>query len=325
MKALFTLFILFSVGTHSDSNLDQAISLYEMGRFKQAADLLTQLSRTYPSDPQIRLWLGKSYLKLHNWDAAVSELEKAVNLDSSNAVYHLWLGHACGMRASHSSFFTAMRWARRVAKEFETASNLAPENLDIRFDLLEFYISAPGIVGGGREKAEAQAREISRLSPRKGYVARAMIYEKQKRWDLAQKELTEATVRYPEDADAHKDLANFLLARGDYEGASAYARRALALDQASKKAKLILAVSYIRGQSDLTEAYKILQELAAGPLRDEDPTFEEIYSWLGEYYIRLGDKIKALEAFQSALVFNPKYEPARAKIAQLNRQDLKNH
>ncbi len=318
MKALSLFFLLlFSQGNSSAANLEEAIRLYEMGEFKQAANLLARLSRSSPSEPEIRLWLGKSYLKIRDWDSAVREIEKAAQLEPSNALYHLWLGRACGARASHSIFLTAIRWASRVVKEFETAIRLAPENLDIRFDLLDFYIHAPSIVGGGKQKAEAQAREIAKLDAQKGYVARTMIFEKEKNWDLAKKELTEATLKYPDDADAHKDLAAFLLARKDYAGALESARRALALNSESNRAKLIQAAAKIRRHADLKEAGRILRDLAAGPLRDEDPTFEEVYSWLGECYLASGDKAEAREAFLSALTFNPEFEPARAGVSKL--------
>lgn len=311
--------LLLCPGFQPSGKLDEAILLYYKGEFKQAAQLLSQLSRSSPENPDLRLWLGKSYLKTREWSNAVREMEKAVELAPSNAQYHLWLGRALGARASHTVFFKALGLARRVVKEFETASKLAPEDLDIRFDLLDYYISAPGIVGGSKEKAEAQAQAIARLNPKKGYVARAMIFEDSKNPDLAGKELLQATIDYPGDSDAHKDLADFLLARKDFEGALVHAQRALALDSGSKRARLLLAAARIRLRSNLEEAGKALQELAAEPLRDEDPAFEEVYGWLGEFFHAKGDKTKARAAFQTALVFNPEYEPAKDGISKLQK------
>lgn len=71
----------------------------------------------------------------------------------SNPQCHLWLGRACGARESHTVFFKALGWARRLLKAFETARELAPESLDAGFDLLDFYLDAPGIVGDGKGKA----------------------------------------------------------------------------------------------------------------------------------------------------------------------------
>ena len=111
-----------------------------------------------------------------------------------------------------------MGWARRVVREFETARKLEPNNIDVRFDLLEYYLNAPGIVGGGKEKAEAEAQAISKLKPNKGFVARATIHINNKKWDLARKELLQAVTENPQSVSANKDLADFLLGFSDESG-----------------------------------------------------------------------------------------------------------
>ena len=55
-------------------------------------------------------------------------------------------------------FIVAIKWARRVIKEFETAREIAPEDLDVRFDMMEYYLNAPAMLGGGEDKAEAEAQ-----------------------------------------------------------------------------------------------------------------------------------------------------------------------
>ena len=298
----------------SGDALDQAISLYQAGEFKQAADILCSLSRSSPSDSNLRLWLGKSYLKIRLWDKAVGEMEAAVRLEPSGARNQLWLGRACGARAAHSIFITALAWARRVVRAFEAARKLSPDDLDVRFDLLEYYLEAPNALGGGKDKAAAEAQAISNLSARMGYVARAMILQKNRHWEQARKELIQATIDYPEDADAHKDLADLLLQQRDYENALVHAARALQLDGRSKRARLIWAASSARLRTDLDRAEQYLRELARGPLGDEDPSFEEVYYWLGECYLAKGEKAKARESFETALVFNPDFDRARPHV-----------
>jgi tetratricopeptide (TPR) repeat protein len=315
--SIFLLLLALLPGSQSSGALDKAIRLYEEGEFKQAVNLLLQLSDSSPADPNVKLWLAKSFLKIRKWNDAVHELEKAVRFQPSNAQYHLWLGRACGARASHSIFFTAIRWAQRVVKEFETARSLAPNDLDVRFDLLEYYLNAPGIVGGGSDKAEAEAQAISKLDPAKGYTARATIFQKNKNWDLAKKELTQATIDYPNDADAYKDLAIYLLDRKDFRGALDYAKKTLALDSESKPARLIVAASLTRQQADLDQAARTLSELAAGTLGENDPAFEEVYYWLGECHLAKGNKAKARESFERALAFNPDYDKAKESSSDL--------
>jgi tetratricopeptide (TPR) repeat protein len=295
------------------ASLDEAIHLYEKGEFKQAINVLLQLKGTSLDNPDVRLWLGKSFLKVRDWDGAVREMEKMVQMQPSSQ-NHLWLGRAYGAKASHVVFFSAPRWARRVLKEFETARTLSPDNLDARFDLLEYYLEAPGFLGGGKDKANAEAQAIAKQDAMKGHLARSIILSKDKKWDLAEKERIQATIDYPNHAAAFKDLADFLFDRQDYGGALQTSRKALALDKESKGSQLIVAAASVRLRTGLEESGRILYALASGPLTDNDPFFEEVYYWLGEYYLAKGDKAKAKEAFGKALVFNPEYDRAKAKI-----------
>ena len=318
-----SLFLLFnsSVTTlkaaEKNERLDAAIRLYETGSFQQAVNLLRQEVKVSPREPEVRLWLGKAYLKTRDWKAAVNEIEKAVELKPDNAQYHLWLGRACGERASHAFVTTAYSMAKRVVKEFQTASTLAPKDLDIRFDLLEYYLQAPGMVGGGRDKAEAEARTIADIDPQKGYLARATIYKKDKQWDKAKAELTKATVEFPQSADAATELAYYLLDRQDHEGALTWSKKATTLDPQSKNARFITATAATLLQCDLDAATAELQKLAAGPLDYYDPSFEQIHYRLGENHLARGDKAKAKESFQSALAYNPEYSRAKEALDKI--------
>lgn len=315
--AALIIFLAFFPLIRPEAGLHEAIDHFEKGRYRQAAETLQKLVQEVPSDPEIRIWLGRSYLKIREWDKAVREMEKAVQLQPSNADYHLWLGRACGDRASHSNFISAARWARRVLKAFETARKLAPQNLDARFDLLEYYLEAPGIMGGGKDKAEAEVRAIAELRREKGYIARATIHIKNKKWDLARKELEQAVLDYPRSASACRDLAGFLLDRRDYEEALQYANKALLLESGSKRARMIAAAAKIRLKTDLDEVARSLQGFAAGSLRDGEPSFEEVYYWLGECFQAMGNEAKARESYQSALSYNPEYGRAKERLSKM--------
>jgi tetratricopeptide (TPR) repeat protein len=299
-------------------NLEEAIQLYEKGEFKKAAGLLGELSKSTPNDPKVRLWLGKTYIKTRQWKDAVREMEKATQIEPKEALYRLWLGRACGYLADHvnrlAAFFGGK--AKRVIEEFEAASKLAPNDLDIRFDMLDFYLQAPGIVGGGEDKAKAEVQKIDKLDPKKGHAARAMLYKKEGKLDSAEKELIQATVDYPDYVPGYLDLADFLLEKKDFESALKYSQKASSMEK-SKRAKLIRSAARVRLKSDLNEAEKDLQELASGSLNDNDPSFEEIYYWMGECRLAQGDRAKALEALEKAHEFNPDYEPAKNSISKL--------
>jgi tetratricopeptide (TPR) repeat protein len=314
--ALFCLLALTPSLPAQAGAIDQAVQLYQRGQFQKAVDLLFEWSQSSPEDAEVRLWLGKSFLKVQRWDDAVRQMEKAAELSPNNGVYYLWLGRAYGAKASHASLFTAMGWTKKVVETYEIAQKLAPNNIGVRFDLLSFYLHAPAIVGGGQDKAEAEAAAIAKLDPKEGYAARAFVLEKGKKWDQALSELVQATLQFPGRADSFIDLADFLLQRHHFEGAATNARKALSLDSNLLKAKLILAAAQIMQGRDLAEAENSLKSMSQGPLTDDDPAFEEVYCWLGHAYLAGGKKLQAREAFSMALRYNPDYDEAKSGLSQ---------
>src|ERR1700676_2673043 len=124
--------------------------------------------------------LCRAYFTLGDWDKGISACQKAVSLEPGNAQYHLWLGRSYGEKADHSGFLSAAGLAKKVRGEFENAVRLNPNSAEARTDLAEFYLEAPGIVGGGRDKAEAQAKKLAAMDPVKAGWVKGRLAEKKK-------------------------------------------------------------------------------------------------------------------------------------------------
>ena len=135
MKSLVLLFLMvLPFGSQPEGTLDRAIDLFGKGEYRKAGDLLSTASDSPNDSAEIKFWLGKSFLKLREWDKAVQELENAVQKEPSKAQYRLWLGRAYGARAENS--FIGFTDARRVIREFKKASELDPDSITIR---IAFY------------------------------------------------------------------------------------------------------------------------------------------------------------------------------------------
>jgi len=319
LVAILCAVMMFPPWSGQAQSVDTATELYQHGRFQEAAAILAELSRKQPIQAGLRVALGKTYWKLRRWNDAVEEFEKAVAIEPGNGAFHLWLGRAYGRKAEHAWALSAFGLARKARQEFEKAVECSPDDLDARFDLMDFYSQAPGIVGGGKDKAEHQAIEIARISPRLGYTARAELHAAEKQWQQARDELIRATQKFPDDSRARADLAGFLLGRREYDAAETNAKKALALNPSSGRARLLLAASRIALRRDLPDALKSLQDLAAGPLGDGDPSFEDVYYRLGQAYLALDRKPEARQALETSLRFDPGHSGARETLAQLKR------
>jgi tetratricopeptide (TPR) repeat protein len=150
------------------------------GRVDDAIASLQRRISKAPNDAESYNLLCRAYFTLSEWDKGISGCEKAVSLDPGNAQYHLWLGRLYGEKADHSHFLAAAGLAKKVRGEFETAVRLNPNSAEARTDLAEFYLEAPGIVGGGRDKAEAQAKKLAAMDPVKAGWVKGRLAEKKK-------------------------------------------------------------------------------------------------------------------------------------------------
>jgi tetratricopeptide (TPR) repeat protein len=113
-------------------------------------------------------------LQRNDLEAAIEAGEQATEA-SQDALVWLWAGRAYGRQAIEASLFTQPKWAGRTRDAWEKAVELDPDLLDARFDLIQYYLQAPGFLGGGRDKAQAQAAAIGQRDPALGKLAEGWL------------------------------------------------------------------------------------------------------------------------------------------------------
>src|ERR1700722_6404455 len=179
MRSMILVMALFSAAALAAAD-DSAPALLAAGRADDAITSLHSKINSSPNDAEAYNLLCRAYFSRGDWDHGISACEKAVALEPNNSRYHMWLGRIYGEKADGSSFFSAASLAGKVRTEFEAAVRLESNNLDARSDLGEFCLAAPGIVGGGRDKAEAEARALAALDTAKASYLKGRIAEKRK-------------------------------------------------------------------------------------------------------------------------------------------------
>jgi tetratricopeptide (TPR) repeat protein len=220
--------------------------------------------------------IGKAYYMDGQYKNAASYFEKAVAQDAGNASFQDWLGKAYGRRAEQASFVTAISWANKTRAAFEKAVALGPANLEALGDLFEYYLEAPGIVGGGLDKAEGIAQRTGRLNEAEYHYMRARLAERRKETRLAEQELRQALQLAPDQVGRVIDVARFMAKQGRYDESDALFRRAERMAPDSPKVLFARAETFIETGRNLEEAKGMLRRYAAMAITPDDPPRSEV-------------------------------------------------
>lgn len=179
----------------------------------------------------------KAALKAEKWDEAVQAGEKLVKEKPESAEAHLWLGRAYVQKTLKVSFVSQLGWAKKGKAALEKSIALDPRYADPRVDLIQYLANAPGIAGGGMDKARDQVKELDALDPVRGAQMNGYLLLKDKKSAEAEAEYRRAVALKPDLATSHWRLGRFLERAGRKDEAKASYREALRLDPALEGAK----------------------------------------------------------------------------------------
>jgi|SRR5271165_245343 len=293
-------------------------TLLAAGHVDEAMRALDEQLRTNPTAEAYNL-LCRAYFELENWDAGIPPCEKAVSLAPDNGLYHLWLGRIYGEKADRSGFLSAAGLAKKVRTEFERAVELSPDSWEARTDLAEFYVEAPGIVGGGKDKARAQADLLMPLNPGMAHWVQGRIAEKNKDNAAAEQEYRAAIAASQGGARAWLNLAGFYrhTSRFDKMDEALLTLESSPLDHPG--ALVDGASMLLRLGRDYPLAIRLLRRyLSPSNSVEEAPAFKAHYL-MGELLEKQGDRAAAAEEYRTALAMAHAYRPAQEARKRVTR------
>jgi tetratricopeptide (TPR) repeat protein len=303
-----------------ESPLEKAKSAFEKGEYTQVIEILKTAVAAEPNNGEIYVLLARSCLELNQYDAAVSSAEKAVAINPKNSEYHRWLGEAYGAKADHASMLSAYSFAKKTQKEFDAAVQLDAHNFDAQQDLIEYDCTAPGMVGGGEEKAQPLIETLMKLDAAEGHYATGICRAQKKNYEAADAEFAKALTIKPKTAKRIYDIGDYFLQRKNPEKLLAVAAAGEELAPRDPRGKFYRGVALVLQAQKSAEAEKLLREyLQIAPMNSEYPRPWVAHYWLGKLQENQKNPMGARGEYQAALKLNAKYKPAQEALKQLRK------
>jgi len=302
-----------------EAGLEAGRRAYQAGDYAKAIQAL-QAAAKDPQNGDVQLLLAKSYLELEEHDPAIKSAEKAVTIDPQNSVYHEWLGRAYGEKADHTSWFSAISLAKKTRKEFETAIQLDGKNFSARQALIEFDCSAPGIVGGGEEKALPQIKQLAEMDAAEGHYAAGNCRRQKKDFAVADEEFLKALESNPKSAGLIYDIGDYAVKRGQPERLLSVADMGERVAPDDPRGKFYRGVALVLKKENPGETERLLREYAKkAPVRSGYPRPAAAHAWLGRLFEDQNKMEEAVKEFESALKLDPKNKMAHEALKRLKK------
>jgi tetratricopeptide (TPR) repeat protein len=249
-----------------------------------------------------------------NSDRAIEHLEKAVELDDSNAEYHYMLAEAYLENFQYAGLVRMPFIAPKVRTQLEMAVKCDPGSTVYREALVNYYVFAPAILGGSYRKAHEQANEISKLDSYVGMLAHAGVYAEEGESDKAVNLYKKAIYSRPSSWRAYHHFGNYYLSIHEIDAAITMFKKyvEVASDQAESYHQLGQAYQQKRMYDEAIAAFQNAVE--------KDPSRTPLVFRIAQLYEFRGNKELAREQYHRYLSMVPSgraADDARVKIREL--------
>jgi tetratricopeptide (TPR) repeat protein len=293
-------------------------ALLKAGRADEALRALNGEVQANPNDAGAYNRLCRIYFQMEHWDTAMHMAEKSVALAPRNSLYHQWLGRAAGRKAEVSNPFTAFALARKVRAEFERSVALDGDNISARSDLAEYYLEAPGFLGGDRNKARQQAEAVAPLDAALATYIHARVDEKQGN-GRAEEQYQKAITISGDSARYWIELAYYYRRAGRAQDMENAINRSLTAARPDGIPEYDGAFLLLRTGRNFPGAVQMLRRYVSGDQTAEDGPAFRAYYLLGQLLEKQGDRHSAAEEYRAALALASQFRPAKDALAKVSR------
>ncbi len=299
----------------------EALKQKGIENYQRAVDALLKCEKLDDSKTVVYYELGKNYIALKNFGAAEDVLKKAVSREPENEWYL-------------DELYEVYNLQNDTDKAIKTVKQLVKYHPDYRQDLAELYIKAKkykdalkildeldaefginadrdmlrnevyNITGKDDDRIE-NLEERVKNNPENEANYLSLIYRYSETGDVkkAFSKAKELLKIHPESRLVHLALYKFYLDNNEHQNAIASMKIVLSTPEINPEVKAKVFNDFVNFVVQHPDYEKDLIEVTA--LIDNDKSVKTLTE-LGQYYLKLNDKQKALQYFEEALKQEPK-------------------
>lgn len=172
---LLTITLLLSPQCYGNS-LESALSLFNSGQYDLALTQFEVLKNE--EDPDTIFYLARSYFRLGQLTKAKKLFEENVEDFPLHARSHFLLGSVKLNLVSEVNVFRKWGLAKSALASWQRSLELDPNNIEAIYGVASFYLNAPALVGGDKEKADIEISKLFKLEKAYGNLLKASIKQK---------------------------------------------------------------------------------------------------------------------------------------------------
>lgn len=316
MKTLLSVFLVIPLLADGQSSIDKAKALYESKKYSEASKLLESVDDDHSDYAAAQYYLGRIAFDQKEYDDAVDFFEEATEANDKIADYFVWLGDTYGTIAKDANVVRQGFLAPKMKSAWEKAVALDPKNIPARESLVEYYIQAPGFMGGSFEKAKEVANQIIKLNPALGHRVMGNIFIREKNIPAAEKEYIEMT---KVDPNLRYLLGNF------YTGQQQYDKAFALFDEMLKKNPEDILATYQYGRTSaisgkqLDRGEQCLRKYLAYSPKQNEPSHAGTNMRLAQVYEKRGNKAEAKKLYETALKLDGNLKEAKEGLERVSK------
>lgn len=252
-------------------------------------------------------------------DEAIEAAEAWTEAEPGSADAWYMLGRTSGNKATRVNMFSAAGLAGDSREAYEKAIELDPGHVRARYDLIQFYMMAPGFMGGGEDKAQEMAAALEQVDAAWGHMGRAYIAMRGKDNEAAAGHYQAALAVDPVQPQALNALISLLIAGERLDDARAVAAKALAHDPDNAIGHYQMGrYSAVTGK-DLDTGLDHMERFLALPEKPANMSTAAAHWRRGQILEKLGRKDEAVAEIAKAVAMDARLEEASADLKRLKK------